>query len=72
MARSEGSSERKPLARLERRDVYRGLRFTETEDREYQDAAVARGIDFSSYLRECIRRGHMMHKAEQYMKQAGG
>lgn len=64
-------SDRKPLARLERRDVYRGFRFTESEDAEYQAGAVAEGQDFSTYCRDCLRTGHMMRKAQRLMKQAG-
>lgn len=71
MASLEGSNDRKPLARLERRDVYRGFRFTESEDREYQQGAVHDRVDFSTYVRDCVRIGHSMKKAQALMKQAG-
>jgi hypothetical protein len=67
----EMTTERKPLAHLERRDVYRGFRFTETEDKEYQAGAVQERVDFSTYCRECLRMGHSMKQAQRLMKQAG-
>lgn len=62
---------RRPLARLERRDVYRGFRFTESEDMEYQHGAVEERVDVTTYCRECLRIGHSMKKAQKLMKQAG-
>jgi len=66
------TTERKPLARLERRDIQRTFRFTESEDKALQDAAVEERVDFSTYVRECVITGHTMRQAQRMMKRASG
>lgn len=62
--------ERKPLARLERRDIQRTFRFTESEDKALQDGAVADHLDFSTYVRECAMDGHTMRQGRRLLKRA--
>jgi hypothetical protein len=65
---------RKPLhgaAPRERRDVLRTFRFKESEDRAYQDGAVAEGAEFSEYVRECVAIGHSMKVAQRIVSKAG-
>lgn len=64
--------ERRPLARLERREIQRTFRFTETEDAALQEGAVADRVDFSTYCRECLLNGHSMKQGQRLMKRAGG
>ncbi len=56
---------RKPLAHLERLEIRRTFCFTESEDRDWQNGAVDSGIDFSSYIRDCVRIGHSIRQAER-------
>lgn len=65
-------TERKPLAHLERRDIQRTFRFTESEDKALQAAAVEDRVDFSTYVREALFTGHTMKQAQRMMKRASG
>lgn len=67
------SAERKPLmpalARIrERRDVRRTFRLAESEDRLLQDGAVAEGLEFSEYCRECLLTGHSMRQTARLVE----
>lgn len=64
---------RKPPAavRMERRDVLRGFRFTESEDASLRDGAATEGVDFSTYCRTCLLTGHTMRQAQRLVKAAG-
>jgi hypothetical protein len=63
---------RKPLTRLERREIQRTLRFTDTEDAMLQDGAVAERVEFSTYVRSCVFTGHSLKHGQRLIQQAGG
>jgi hypothetical protein len=68
--------ERKPPTRLdrrlERREIPRTFRFTESEDAALQEGAVTERVDFSTYCRDCLLMGHSFRQAQRLMKATGG
>lgn len=61
---------RKPLARLERRDVQRTFRLSESEDRMLQAGAVEDEATYTEYCRACMLTGHMIKQSQRLMKHA--
>ena len=55
----------------QRRDILRAFRFTESEDRVYQDGAVTLGEEFSEYVRGCLAIGHSMRQTQNLTRRAG-
>lgn len=50
-------TERKPPARMERRDPH-SIRFKDSEWAMFAEAAAAQGLEVTKYVRECALTGH--------------
>lgn len=62
---------RKSLARVMRPtdapafDVRRAFRFDADEDASWQEGAIAERVEFSEYVRRCIRIGHSFMQGQR-------
>ncbi len=55
-------NDRKPPARMERRDPH-SIRFKESEWAMFSAAAAAIGLEVTRYVRECALTGHSFEQA---------